>query len=92
MSKEQIASNGGHGIPSVLTIVFVVLRLTEHIDWPWVWVISPIWISFVLFSVLAILYLVLRELAERRALRRLARMKVDRPTDFLGQLMTRHRK
>ena len=30
---------------TVLTIVFVVLKLTHNIDWSWWWVLSPLWIS-----------------------------------------------
>ena len=33
----------------ILTIVFIVLKLTGHIDWNWIWVVSPIWISYILF-------------------------------------------
>lgn len=33
------------GLGSILTIVFVVLRLTDNIDWSWWWVLSPLWIS-----------------------------------------------
>jgi hypothetical protein len=33
------------------TIVFVVLRLTDHIGWPWVWVLSPLWIGVGLICV-----------------------------------------
>ena len=41
----------GIGIASVLTLVFVVLKLTELIDWSWVWVLSPIWISSLLWVI-----------------------------------------
>ena len=41
----------GIGIVSVLTLVFVVLKLTELIDWSWVWVLSPIWISSLLWVI-----------------------------------------
>lgn len=34
--------------PSALCLVFIVLKLTNYIDWSWVWVISPFWISFAL--------------------------------------------
>jgi membrane protein YdbS with pleckstrin-like domain len=34
------------GVSTVLTIVFVVLKLTHTIGWPWIWVLSPLWISF----------------------------------------------
>jgi hypothetical protein len=33
------------GFNVLLTIVFVVLKLTKAIDWSWVWVLSPVWIS-----------------------------------------------
>ena len=49
---------GGLGIVSVLTIVFIVLKLLGVIQWSWIWVISPIWISAVIavavFSVILI--------------------------------------
>ena len=36
---------GGLGIVSVLTIIFVVLKLLGGIKWSWIWGLSPIWIS-----------------------------------------------
>lgn len=49
---------GGLGIVSVLTIIFVVLKLLGGIKWSWIWVLSPIWISAVIvvavFSVILI--------------------------------------
>lgn len=49
---------GGLGIVSVLTIVFIVLKLLGVIQWSWIWVLSPIWISTVIvvavFSVILI--------------------------------------
>ena len=33
---------------SVLLTIFVVLKLTDNIDWNWWWVLSPIWIPFAL--------------------------------------------
>jgi hypothetical protein len=32
----------------ILTIIFVVLKLTGNIDWHWLWVFSPLIISFVI--------------------------------------------
>lgn len=28
-----------------LTLLFIGLKLTNQIDWVWLWVLSPIWIS-----------------------------------------------
>ena len=39
------------GICSVLTIVFIVLKLTGVIDWKWVWVIAPTWIPLAIVIV-----------------------------------------
>jgi len=48
-----MASNnvGGTSISfaGLLTITFVVLKLTHVIAWSWLWVLSPLWISVVLF-------------------------------------------
>ena len=32
------------GFPGLLALVFIVLKLTGHIDWSWWWVLSPLWI------------------------------------------------
>lgn len=33
------------GFPGLLTLIFIVLKLTDYIDWSWIWVLSPIWIT-----------------------------------------------
>ena len=42
---------GGVGFAGLLTIVFIVLKLCHVINWSWVWVLSPIWISWALIFV-----------------------------------------
>lgn len=37
--------NGGVGFVSLLTVLFVGLKLTKYIDWSWWWVLSPLWID-----------------------------------------------
>lgn len=44
--NTERATNGGMGLCGVLTTIFVVLKLVGVIDWPWVWVLSPLWIGF----------------------------------------------
>ena len=55
---DNKAKQGGLGIVSVLTIIFIVLKLLGVVQWSWIWVLSPIWISAVLvvavFSVILI--------------------------------------
>jgi hypothetical protein len=37
------SSSYGIGFPGLLTIVFIVLKLTHYIDWSWWWVTVPLW-------------------------------------------------
>lgn len=46
--------SSGLGLSSVLTIVFVVLKLVGVINWSWIWVLSPIWIDLILVVLLII--------------------------------------
>ena len=43
----------------LITIVFVVLKLTDVIDWSWWWVLSPILISFALVIIALIIALII---------------------------------
>ena len=53
MSEKSSSASGGIGFAGLLTIAFIVLKLTGVISWSWLWVLSPIWIS-VLIAVLVI--------------------------------------
>lgn len=44
-STGSSGSTGGIGFFGALSLVFIGLKLTGHIDWPWVWVLSPVWIT-----------------------------------------------
>lgn len=52
------AGGGGIGFVGLLTILFIALKLTGYITWPWVWVLSPIWISALILILLVVLFLV----------------------------------
>lgn len=45
MSDITTTSNSGVGFTGLLTVLFIGLKLTGHIDWSWWWVLSPLWIS-----------------------------------------------
>jgi len=48
MSNNTSNTSGGIGLPGLLTVAFVVLKLCNVIHWSWWWVLSPLWISFLL--------------------------------------------
>jgi hypothetical protein len=44
MENNNISIGGG--FISLLTVLFIGLKLTDHIDWSWWWVLSPMWLPF----------------------------------------------
>lgn len=44
--NKSVSISIGGGFSGALTIAFIVLKLCHVIDWPWIWVLSPLWISF----------------------------------------------
>lgn len=43
------SSSGGFSICAVLLIAFIILKLCGVIKWSWLWVLSPLWISVILW-------------------------------------------
>ena len=46
MSQNTQTASGGPGLATLLTVLFVGLKLTGYISWSWWWVISPMLIAF----------------------------------------------
>lgn len=36
----------------ILGLLFITLKLTGHIDWAWLWVLSPLWIPVVVLTLI----------------------------------------
>lgn len=65
MSKSVNVNFGSLLIP-LLTALFVWLKLTDQIDWSWVWVLSPIWIGAIVGTVIVtVILLVVAKLGDR---------------------------
>jgi hypothetical protein len=45
MKENDNVKNGGIGFTGLLQLVFITLKLLKFIDWPWVWVLAPIWLT-----------------------------------------------
>lgn len=46
--KKENNYHYGLNFAEGLTLVFIVLKLCKIITWSWLWVLSPLWIGFVL--------------------------------------------
>ena len=65
MQKDKEVKTVGLGFVDALTLLFIALKLTGQIDWNWIWVLSPIWISISFLSVLAIVILLIGRIIDR---------------------------
>ena len=65
MSNNSSSSSSGIGFPGLLTVLFIGLKLTGNITWSWVWVLSPLWISFVLFLVIAAIVVIAAVISDK---------------------------
>ena len=62
--SDTNARSGGIGFCGLLTIVFIVLRLTNVIDWEWWWVLAPLWVPTVGAILLVIFVAIFEAIAE----------------------------
>ena len=58
MDKKYV-STGGIGFCGLLTIVFIVLKLCNVINWSWIWVLAPLWINFAVTLVIIVVILII---------------------------------
>lgn len=50
-------SDTGISFTGLLTIAFIVLKLTGYISWSWWWVLSPIWIpTIIALAILLVIF------------------------------------
>ena len=55
MASSSSSSSSGIGFAGLLTVAFVVLKLTGFINWSWWWVLSPVWIYAILSLVVIVI-------------------------------------
>ena len=65
MSASSSSSSGGIGFTGLLTVLFVGLKLTNVIAWSWWWVLSPLWISLLLSTIMIIIAAIFIALTEK---------------------------
>jgi fatty acid desaturase len=52
-SNDQETKSSGIGVFGLMGVMFIGLKLTGYVTWPWIWVLSPFWIpAAIVFSVL----------------------------------------
>jgi hypothetical protein len=73
-NSSSSSSSGGIGFLGLLTIVFITLKLLDKIQWPWLWVLAPVWMStglviggFVIFMIVWAIVRTIKDVKRRRA-------------------------
>ena len=59
MSKENTTIVGGNGFFGLLFITFLVLKLTNVINWSWWWVTAPLWVPLGLVAIVFVIICVM---------------------------------
>lgn len=57
-------NNTGIGFWGLLTIVFIVLKLTKVINWLWLWVLAPTWIPVSIIIIIGIILWIINKKSE----------------------------
>lgn len=55
LKQREAAVYRGPGFGSLLTLVFIVLKLIGVINWSWWWVLAPLWIPVGIVLVLVVI-------------------------------------
>jgi len=63
MSSEQIRTPAV-STSGLLGVLFVGLKLTNHISWPWIWVLSPFWVPVAFAVALLTIAVIIYSIAE----------------------------
>lgn len=59
MEGKHNSGNQGIGFVGLLAIAFIVLKLLHVIEWPWLWVLAPLWISAAISIVILIVVVII---------------------------------
>ena len=54
MSNNNGSRKGGISVAGLLGVAFIVLKLCGVINWPWIWVVSPFWISLIVGLIIVV--------------------------------------
>lgn len=65
MSDKSTSTRGGVGFGGLLTILFIALKLTGHINWSWWWVLSPLWIIAAIVLIVFVIALIIAGILNR---------------------------
>ena len=64
--RDKTTVRIGLNFAEVLGVVFIALRLCGVIDWPWVWVLAPIWVPIGLWLLAVLIAFIWAMMKDRK--------------------------
>lgn len=58
--KDNNTNKSSVGIGTIILTIFITLKLCGVINWSWFWVLSPLWIGFILAIILIIIAVIIK--------------------------------
>ena len=77
LSSDTSGTKVSIDFTGLLQLLFIALKLMGYINWSWLWVLSPLWIS-VMFLIIVVVVIELVENRPRRALKKLKKLTVKK--------------
>ena len=59
MTEAEGGCDATLGFVEILLVIFIILKVTGQLTWPWLWVLSPLWITLSLMIVVVLLSIIL---------------------------------
>jgi hypothetical protein len=66
LNFKYMNTNNGIGLGTLMFLIFLVLKLTNFIQWSWWWITAPLWIPIALVGILTIIGLGLIRYEEKQ--------------------------
>lgn len=63
--NEKQSFGSGMTFSGLLTLIFITLKLLGKINWSWYWVLSPIWISYIVFFLIMGLIVIIAKMKHK---------------------------
>ena len=64
--EKKTETRTGLGFAEALALLFIGLKLCGVIDWPWLWVLSPIWVTIGLVLLVSLIIVIITEIQKKR--------------------------
>lgn len=63
--ENKTTNKNGVGFFGLLTIAFIVLKLCGVINWSWIWILAPLWITWSVALLITIIVVIIKFIVDR---------------------------